>query len=358
MDRKYTVIGLMSGTSLDGLDIALCNFDFSEEKIQYEIIAAKTVEYPTGIVEMLNEAINSGSLRFNEIHNEYGKWIGHQVNEFVQNHKVSIDLISSHGHTIFHKPDEGFTVQIGSGAQIAAITKITTVCDFRSLDVALGGQGAPLVPAGDKLLFNNFDACINIGGFANISLDIEDKRIAWDICPANFVLNHYANKLGKPCDIDGNFARSGKIIPDLLYSLNELPYYIATPPKSLGREWVESNIFKLIDSKNQQINDILCTFTNHIAGQIAKSIPNEYFPGKRVNVLFTGGGVKNKLLIELITEMAPFNVIVPSEELIDYKEALVFALLGVLRLREEHNCLKEVTGAVSDSSGGCVYRIV
>lgn len=347
----------MSGTSLDGLDIALCNFNFSDEKLHYEIIAAKTVEYPTKIIEILNEAINTGSLRFNEIHNEYGKWIGHQVNEFIQNHKVSVDLISSHGHTIFHKPDEGFTVQIGSGAQIAAITNITTVCDFRSLDVALGGQGAPLVPVGDKLLFTNYNACINIGGFANISLDFKDKRIAWDICPANFVLNYYANKLGKSCDIDGNFAKSGKIIPVLLNSLNELPYYFAPPPKSLGREWVESNIFQLIDSQNLKPNDILCTFTNHIAGQIVKSIPNEYFPGKSVDVLFSGGGVKNKFLTELITQMAPFNIIVPSAELIDYKEALVFALLGVLRVREEHNCLKEVTGARTNNSGGCIYRI-
>lgn len=358
MEKKYTVIGLMSGTSLDGLDIALCTFIFKNDTIEYAIDSATTIAYPDEIAGMLNEAFVTDAFRFNEIHNEYGIWVGRQVNEFLQSRKITIDLISSHGHTIFHNPAKGFTVQIGSGAQIAAVTGKTTVCDFRSLDAALGGQGAPLVPLGDKLLFKNYQACINIGGFANISLDYKDKRIAWDIGPANYILNHYSQKLGMPCDIDGNFARKGVIIPELIKRLNELSYYHSSPPKSLGREWVEKNIFSLIESPCQQVENILCTFSYHIAQQISNSISNEYFRGRKADVLFTGGGVKNQFLMELITQMAPFNVIVPSEELIDYKEALIFALLGVLRVREEYNCLSIVTGAKSDSSGGCIYHIV
>ena len=351
--NRIQAIGLMSGTSLDGLDIALCTFDFSHNRISYSIDNAETITYPAEIAEILTHAISADAMKYFSIHAIYGEWIGVECQKFISRNDAKPLLIASHGHTIFHRPADGFTTQIGSGAHIAAKTKIRTVCDFRSLDVALGGQGAPLVPIGDRLLFGEFDACVNIGGFSNISLEIDQKRKAWDICAANYVLNHFAQKLGMNFDKSGRIASSGKTINELLEDLNKLEFYSKLPPKSLGREWVEEFIFPLCAPYYDDVSGILNTLTIHIAEVISRALPSS----ASANVLFTGGGVHNDFLLNKIKNFSSCNIIIPDPEIIDFKEAIIFAFLGVLRYKGLPNCLSEVTGAKTDNCGGIIYEI-
>lgn len=352
-DKKIRAIGLMSGTSLDGLDIAQCTFHFSDNGITYVIDHCETIGYPHEIAQKLRYAERSDALNFCRIDANYGKWIGETCRSFMDKHQSDPLLIASHGHTIFHNPGEGFSTQIGSGAQIAAATKVRTVCDFRSLDVALGGQGAPLVPVGDRLLFGQYDACVNIGGFSNISMEQEQKRIAWDICPANYLLNHYAAKLGSTYDESGNLARKGATIPKLLEKLNQLEYYAALPPKSLGREWVEAVVFPLVSEYEPDPLGILNTLTTHIATMIGRALPKK----STATALFSGGGVHNTFLMEQINANTTSKQFIPDAQTIDFKEALIFALLGVLRYKKKTNCLSNVTGASLNNIGGAVYEI-
>jgi anhydro-N-acetylmuramic acid kinase len=274
--------------------------------------------------------------------------LGKTANEFINTNRLEVDLVSSHGHTIFHQPQSGFTCQIGDGAAIAAECQKTVVCDFRSLDVALGGQGAPLVPIGDKLLFSNYEYCLNLGGIANISFSKNDNHIAFDICPVNQVLNRLASEFGFEYDNGGQLAQKGKILPQLLKELNNLPYYQQSYPKSLGKEWVDSAIWPII-SQYQGIENILCTFTEHAGIQIGDALNN---PGR---ALVTGGGTHNDFLIERINHYAKADIIIPDKKIIDFKEALIFAFLGLLRFEKQINTLKTATGAKKNSSGGCIY---
>ena len=265
---------------------------------------------------------------------------------------MGADIISSHGHTIFHQPDKAFTFQLGSGATIASTTNITTISDFRTLDVALGGQGAPLVPIGDKLLFHEYDYCLNLGGFANISFDVNNLRIAFDICPVNLVLNDLASQKNRSFDKDGEIGASGKINPSLLNSLNSLDYYSQKWPKSLGREWVEKNIYSLFTDPVLSIEDRAATFYEHVAYQLSEVLG---FSGR---ILLTGGGAKNKFLVKKLMEKTPCQIVKPENQLIDFKEALIFAFLGVLRFNGQINCLSSVTGADIDNIGGVIHPIV
>jgi len=351
MKKIYEAIGIMSGTSLDGLDIALCRFETAEDKWSYRIVEAETIGYTSEWIELLAGLPQADALAISLAHAAYGQWIGESCRLFIEKHHAKPSLIASHGHTIFHQPGKGMTLQIGSGAAIAAETGITTVCDFRSLDVSLHGQGAPLVPIGDRLLFGEYSACVNIGGFANISSEPNGRRIAYDICPANILLNQIAGNLGYRYDASGSIARSGKINPDLLKQLNQLPYYIQPAPKSLGREWVEANIQPIIDPLTINSADLLATLSSHISTQISRALP----ANKSASALFTGGGVHNQFLMEQITAMSACRIEVPDPLTIEFKEALIFAFLGVLRIRGENNCLAEVTGATRDSCGGAVY---
>jgi anhydro-N-acetylmuramic acid kinase len=246
-------------------------------------------------------------------------------------------------------------VQIGAGSAIAAGCKMPVICDFRSMDVALGGQGAPLVPIGDKLLFSQYEYCLNLGGFANISYDLSGKRIAYDICPVNIIMNPIAEKLGKPYDDKGSIARTGMLSKYLLNEMNQLPYFRqpVESPKSLGKEWVTGNIDPLFDQYEVEDNDLLNTICEHVAVQVARALESKR-DGK---LLITGGGVYNDFLIERIRALLPLEIVIPDKKVIEFKEALIFAFLGVLRMRNEVNCLKSVTGAREDSSGGAVYRI-
>lgn len=347
----YKVIGLMSGTSLDGVDLAYCEFVY-DKSWKYKIVCAETITYSEFWNTQLKNLINTAKSDAKGASFEYGKYLGLQIKNFIENHNISPDFIASHGHTIFHQPENKYTLQIGDGQAISDVVKLPVVYDFRSLDVQLGGQGAPLVPIGDRLLFGNYNYCINFGGIANISYEYNRNRIAFDICPVNMVLNHYSKKLGFEYDDEGQLASKGKLNIDLLNELNKLDYYQQSPPKSLGREWIEQNIFPLIEKLNLDPIDILRTFTEHIAIQISrvlKDLPNGI-------ILITGGGAKNTFLIEQLQTIVNSEIIIPEESIVDYKEAMVFAFLGVLRWRNEVNCLASVTGASQDSSGGVIIK--
>lgn len=348
------VIGLMSGTSLDGLDIAHCTFKFLNGKWTYTLNCAGTIKYSKHWHLKLKEAHLLSAENLLEIHSEYGIFLGNAVNGFIRKHKVKkVDLVSSHGHTIFHRPEKGFTFQLGSGASLAATCGIRVVCDFRITDVALKGQGAPLVPIGDKLLFHEYDFCLNLGGFSNISFEDRKKRIAFDICPVNTAMNYLALAKGKSFDKDGEMAKTGKMNNELLQELNKLEYYHKRKPKSLGREWLEKYFQPLVDSFFISAEDKLATVTEHIACQITKVILNN---SKRGRVLITGGGANNRFLIKKIKGKLPSHqIIIPAQSLVNFKEALVFAFLGVLRMEQKINTLRTVTGANSDSSSGIIF---
>ena len=343
------VIGLMSGTSLDGLDLCCVHFDF-DGTWHYRIVKAESVDYPDELRRALGSAQDMTALEYARLHSDYGLYLGRQVRAFVERNRLKADLVASHGQTIFHQPSVRFTAQIGSGAGIAAESGIDTVCDFRTTDVALGGQGAPLVPIGDAILFGDYDYCLNLGGFSNISFDGGDRRLAYDISPVNYVLNHYAGFCGQAFDRDGAMARRGKVCDALLSQLNALDFYTQSGPKSLGREWVEAVVYPLVDSYKLPVEDVLATFVEHAAIQIGRNV-------RGGRVLVTGGGARNVYLLERMRAVAPqAEYIVPDSLTIDFKEALIFALLGALYVAGRPNCLSSVTGAVRDNIGGCLYK--
>lgn len=350
--KEIKVLGLMSGTSFDGLDMALCGFSQEEEgRWKYHIIKAETQKYSVELKTKIQQAPSLSPLEFLLLHNDYGRFLGACCNRFLKG-ITKPGLIASHGHTVFHRPDYGITFQLGSGAEIAAVTGITTVCDFRTQDVALKGQGAPLVPIGDELLFGDYSHCLNIGGIANISMNDKGIRRAWDVCPANMALNFIAGTEGKEYDKDGEMARSGKVIPALIAKLDDLEYYSSRPPKSLGREWFETEFLPLIIKSKGSASDKLHSISLHIARQIANSCKGK----NKAHILCTGGGTHNAFLISCIKEHIKDALKIPEKKVIDYKEALIFAFLGLLRVKGRINCLKSVTGAKSDSSTGIVYE--
>ena len=342
----------MSGTSLDGLDIAFIEFKINNKTIDFEIIYAETIKYEANILSEFEIIIDTTGIELLKSHNFYGTYLGKEVNTFIKDNNIKdVDFIVSHGHTIFHQPEINLTFQLGNPAYIAAETKIKTIGDFRTLDVALNGQGAPLVPIGDKLLFSDYDFCINLGGFANISFDKNNTRFAYDICPVNIVINEFAKKFKKDFDEDGNLGKQGKINTELLACLNNLDYYKKPYPKSLGKEWVEQYFNDCLLQSSISDLDKLRTIYEHIAIQIVNSVNSE----KGNNILFTGGGTYNKFLLKLIQEKTEKQVIIPEDKIIDFKEALIFGLLGVLRIENKINTLASVTGADIDSVGGCIY---
>ena len=358
MKSTYQVLGMMSGTSLDGLDLAYCSFKRVENgQWDFNLIAAETIPYSSEWEAKLNGAIHLEAVALSLLHNTYGTWLGEQASNFIEKHQANPDFIASHGHTVFHQPEQGFTLQIGSGQHLALAAKRPVICDFRSLDVALGGQGAPLVPIGDRLLFGDFDFCLNLGGISNISFERDGQRLAYDIGPVNMLLNHLSNHVGLGYDEDGKLSRSGILDEKLLSDLNQLEYYKQAFPKSLGKEWFDEKVLAILNQCTNPVPDQLHTACHHIAFQISENIKQagEGVAGKKL--LVTGGGAKNKFLIELIGQYLPkeINLIVPEESLIDYKEAIVFGLLGVLKSRNEVNTLHSVTGASRSESCGVMY---
>ncbi len=346
---KYRVIGVMSGSSLDGMDLALCELQLSDRQWSFRILRATTVPYEGSFKDRLIALMNGTALDLARMHMELGSMIGNACRDLLSGETA--DLIASHGHTLFHKPDEGLTTQIGCGATIAAITGITTVCDLRSMDVALGGQGAPLVPIGEKLLFPDQHCFINLGGISNISVHHGEKVIGYDIGPCNMALNLLAEEAGKPFDEGGAMAASGEVITELLERLDALPFYQQAPPRSLGREWFEITVEPLITNRAFDARDRMRTTVEHMARQLAKELDQHAVK----HVLITGGGAHNTFLLERLKVLTKAQVEVPAKDVVDLKEALIFALLGVLRWRGEVNALASVTGASRGSSGGAVY---
>jgi anhydro-N-acetylmuramic acid kinase len=349
IEYEVFAIGVMSGTSLDGIDLVYAKFD-ERKYSDFEILASQTVSYSSSWKNKLQKAISFSGERLKELDVDYGKLLGEKINNFIKKFNIdTIDFIASHGHTILHEPNKGITFQVGDGQIIADVTKQNIVCDFRTQDLKLGGQGAPLVPVGDELLFSEYDYCLNLGGFSNVSFKMKGKRIAFDICPVNIVLNHYANKLGLEYDNSGKISSKGKLNQQLLEQLNALPFYSQNSPKSLGLEWVKENIFPLIDALETDVSSILRTFVEHVAVQVSKIIKENN------SVLVTGGGAFNSFLMNRIQHNSNSNILLPKKELIDFKEALIFAFLGLLRLDNQVNCLGSVTGAQQDHSSGVIF---
>lgn len=348
---NYSAIGLMSGTSLDGLDICYVDFEKSADNWSFEILQAETIPYDGNWFSQLKNAINLTSQDLLELNVNYGFFLGETVNQFITKHQITqLDIIASHGHTVFHQPKKKFTLQIGDGRAIQILTKKNIAYDFRSQDVLLGGNGAPLVPIGDHHLFSEYEACLNLGGFSNISLVKNQQRVAFDICPVNIVLNELASKLGKSMDNNGDIARYGTINHHILEQLNELKFYQQSAPKSLGIEWVLKKVSPLLIQDTTE--NLIATFTEHCAVQIALVLNQE----KLNNALFTGGGAYNTYLIEKIKAKTNASINIPSQDIINYKEALIFAFMAVLKMTGDINILSSVTGSDKDHSSGIYLK--
>lgn len=366
------IIGLMSGTSLDGVDLALCDIDDKS----YCVLKATTVPYPAEWRGRLATLDKASAYEYALANVELGHYLGRLVRDFVGVMNDDKIYVASHGHTIFHQPQLGLTTQIGDGDAISAECNLPVVSNFRTLDVALGGQGAPLVPIGDRLLFGQYDACLNLGGIANISYqwpvtsdqtadaplntDHCTLTTAFDICPCNMALNRLASLMGLDYDPDGANAARGNVHTCLKMKLDDLPYYSQPAPKSLGKEWFESAFWPIVNEELEMRNeglvrDLLSTVTSHIAHQIAIVLKRENIG----TLLVTGGGAFNRNLIDRIEQYAPQTIVtVPDALTVNYKEAIVFALLGYLRLTGKVNTLRTVTGARRDSCGGTLSGLV
>ncbi len=352
-DSIYHVIGLMSGSSLDGLDVAYCQFKNTKGKWSFEILEAETFVYTLSLQQKLTTLHLSSAKELMQQDAELAKLWAMMVKNFIRKNEIEkVDFIASHGHTIFHEPQNNFSTQIGNGAAIAALTGISTVCDFRSTDVALGGQGAPLVPIGDLQLFHEFDACLNLGGICNITLKNENEISAFDIAPCNQLLNFLAKELGKDFDENGNFASNGKVNFDILQQLNDLDFYKNKAAKSLSNQY--SNALIEILQKENSTENKLRTVVEHIAFQISEVL-NSSKNNAQKKCLVTGGGAFNSFLIETLQSKTDWQIIIPDKKLIAFKEALIFAFLGVLRWRNETNVLKKITAATKDSCSGAIY---
>lgn len=367
----YNVIGLMSGSSLDGLDIAFVEFSETAGKWDYKIICAACIQYEENWIRKLKKAVDFSALEYQLLHAEYGRFLGERINEFINEFQLDhkVNLIASHGHTTFHLPAQKMTHQLGDGAAIAAITGLPVISDLRSLDVALGGQGAPIVPMGERLLFPGYHYFLNIGGIANLSIhskatnsenshSAKDEIIAFDICAANRVLNMLASERGFQYDEDGNLAAQGKVNPDLLNKLNSLEYYTLAYPKSLANSFGTDIVFPIIKEFHISVEDALATYVENISMQVKNSLMPFFDNGKMQSLMITGGGAFNKFLIKKIAEHLTginFEIFIPEDDVVNYKEALIMALLGTLRWREQYTVLSSVTGASRNSIGGALW---
>jgi anhydro-N-acetylmuramic acid kinase len=354
MQKDWQIIGLMSGTSLDGLDLAHVGFCTENEHYSYQILFTETFEYPMKLRQDLKKSIEMTVPELLILDKALGRFSAECVQHYLSNYRIKkdeIDVIASHGHTVHHRPDLGFTQQIGCGATLSFHTGIKVVNDFRTKDVVAGGQGAPLVPIGDKMLFGAMaEAYLNIGGICNVSFQKANEMCAFDICPGNLPLNLIVSKLGKEYDDEGKLAKSGKVIDELFEKLNNLIFYKDPPPKSLGVEWLNTHFYPLITNYHDE-NDLLRTIVEHEAVQIANVLNRVELK----SVLLSGGGAKNDFLLSRIHNYFKGEIIVPDNQVIDFKEALIFAFLGLRYLQGKYNCLKEVTGSSKSLVGGALH---
>lgn len=350
--ETFAALGIMSGSSLDGIDLALCKFKREDKTWTFRTIKTGTIPFSEDWRLKLISLPKKSKQEIGHSNLEFGQLIGETVNQFLTDCNTKPDLIASHGHTIFHEPDKGYTLQIGDGQTIADITEITTINDFRSKDIELGGQGAPLVPIGDAFLFSKFDFCLNIGGIANISYDNDAKRIAFDICAANQLLNHLSIQLGAPYDKNGAFAQLGKLNITLFKELNSVTFFLKNPPKSLSNQYVQTVFINILEASEATVEDKLYTAVKHIAYQINEAV--KHLP--KGKILITGGGANNRFLVDAISMETENEIVIPPKEIIDFKEAIIFAFIGGLKKLGENNCLASATGASRDCCGGVIYN--
>ena len=348
--RLYRALGLMSGTSLDGLDLCTVEFRF-DKRWEFQILKATTLPYTKAWQRSLSYK-NLTAEALLDLNHQYGIYLAEASLAFLKDHNLEVDFIASHGHTWFHQPLKGITYQLGCGPEIASITNITTITDFRIADVILGGQGAPLVPIGDRDLFSQHQACLNLGGFANISFGENGNRVAFDICPLNIALNYYCQKLGLPFDDGGTIAATFPYHEKLLAELDSLDFYERKPPKSLGIEWVQKEIFPLVDQYELSLEIIISSLSEHSARQISNCLKRNNID----NCLFSGGGALNEHLVDRIRFLSAKEINVASTEVLHFKEALIFAYLGLLAMENRVNILSSVTGAKKDHCGGQIYK--
>lgn len=351
-NKQFKVLGIMSGTSLDGVDLCLCKFELHGNAWNFQLLEAETIPYSKTWIEKLKNIENDRADRLIQLHFEYGHYLGNLAQQFIGRTDHKVDLISSHGHTIFHQVEKGFTFQLGHGASIAASSNFPVASDFRSMDVALKGQGAPLVPFGDRLLFSEYDCCINLGGICNLSYEENGLRKAYDICPFNMVLNHLMQKeFNLPFDEDGRKSAEGAFNKTLFDHLNQFEYYQLNPPKSLGKEWVFKKVIPLLEKSELPIKDLLHTFSLHIVHQLNLAVKKI---NKNPSILITGGGVKNKFIIQKLQKENE-NIKIPELNLIDFKEAIIFSFLGLKRFLRQINTISSATGSTKDSCGGTIF---
>ncbi|XP_071087262.1 anhydro-N-acetylmuramic acid kinase-like [Haliotis cracherodii] len=361
---SYKGIGVMSGTSLDGLDICYVEFtgDIETDVWGYRIERAVTVCYGEEWTDKLRRATKLAGVDLIKLHFDYGHFIGDAVKQFIEKERIKVDFVSSHGHTIFHQPESSFTFQLGDGETTSTYLQCPFVCNFRAKDLALGGQGAPLVPSGEKFLFSHADLCINLGGIANVG---QKGRKGFDICPCNIVLNKLAKQFdgAREYDVDGEIASRGVVKDSLLQQLECLEYYEEPPPKSLGIEWIDKEIFPLLDDKLYTVADMQRTFVEHITNRIAKACADcsQEVESSEQTVLITGGGAFNKYLMNLLEgklKQCGIKVQKTDDDTINFKEAMVFAFLGMRTLLGLDNVVSVVTGSRCDSVSGSIHRSV
>jgi len=350
--EHFYIIGVMSGTSLDGLDLALVEFGLNDYKWSYRFVSTTTKSYSKSWQKKLEEARYLAVDALAVLDRNYTTYLAEEIKLFRnQNPGYTIDLVCSHGHTVHHKPDQGITFQIGNQKELSSLLKTSVVCDFRVQDVALGGQGAPLVPGGEYYLFSEYEACVNLGGFANVSLLKQDQLIAFDVAAANLIFNTLAQKLNLPYDADGKIAAQGLLIPSLLEELNALPYYKLEFPKSLGVEWITDQLTPILNACDQEkVTDLMHTYSVHLARQLVNVLP------KSGKVLFSGGGTHNLFLMQQIQTISTAEICIPNDLMIDYKEAMIFGFLGLLKHLGEDNCFASVTGARHNHSAGVIFE--
>ena len=348
--NELSAVGVMSGSSLDGLDICYCDYKYIESKWQFQNLKGETIPFPRDIYALLLKARDLSGEELVKLDVRLGIWMGQMIRDFCQRHNYRPQIIGSHGHTVFHHPKQGYSIQIGSGQAIASYAKIPTLNDFRSKDVLLGGAGAPLVPIGDKHLFSAYDVCINLGGIANLTINCEALPRAFDVAPCNQVLNKIANRMGMPFDQDGKMGRSGTFLKLWHASLETPHFYQKKGPKSISNEWVEQEVLSKLPEREDP-KDLAFTYCKFVGDRIAESLLEVDFN----TVLVTGGGTYNKALLEAIEGALGVRVVMPKAEIINFKEALIFSFMAVLKLRKEVNVLKSVTGAFEDSSSGVYY---
>lgn len=360
---QLNIIGLMSGSSLDGLDIAHCTFVFDEDfrLNHWQINAAICASFLPAWTERLRALPNGTALDLAKCHADFGHYAGSLVRDFLKEHPQlpPTDYIASHGHTVFHVPSEKFTTQIGDGAAIAAVTNLPVIADFRTMDVALAGQGAPVAPIADRDLFPGHDFYLNLGGIANISAfhrnQADGPIVAFDICACNAPMNALTQTIGLEYDENGALAAKGSCVPTLEAMLDADDYFGKPAPKSLANQWVIEHATSPLLAFDASVEDRLATMVAHTSKQIALSV-ERLRQREKLSVLVTGGGAFNTFLIsELRKRLPQDSIVVPDTMAVKFKEAALMAYMGALRVLKQPNVMKSVTGATRDSIGGCIY---